>query len=52
MATTTAQIIITSTDLLSASLSVNNTRTLKQSSAADIAESTGLAARKKGDTNI
>ena len=52
MATTTARITITSTDLLSASLSVNNTKTLKQSSAADIAESTGLAARKKGDTSI
>ena len=52
MPTTTAQVIISSTDLLSAALTVSNTKTLKQSSAADIAESTGLAARKKGDTNI
>lgn len=52
MATTTAQVIISSTNLLSASLSVNNTRTLKQSDGTDIAQSTGLAATKDNTTNI
>ena len=52
MATTTAQVIISSTNLLSASLSVNNTRTLKQSDGTDIAQSTPLAATKAGDTSI
>jgi len=52
MATTTAQVIISSTNLLSASLSVNNTRTLKQSDGTDIAQSTGLAATFANSTNI
>ena len=52
MATTTAQIVISSTDLLSATLTINNTRTLKQSGGTDIAETTGLAVTKSGDTNI
>ena len=52
MATTTAQVIISSTNLLSSSLSINNTRTLKQSDGTDVDESTGLAATKNGTTGI
>ena len=52
MATTTAQIVISSTDLLSATLTINNTRTLKQSGGTDIAETTGLAITKAGNTSI
>ena len=52
MATTTARVVISSTDLLSAALTIDNTRTLKIAAGTDVAQSTGLAATKAGDTNI
>ena len=52
MATTTARVVISSTDLLSAALTIDNTRTLKQSGSTDIAQSTGLGTTKNGGTSI
>ena len=51
MATTTARVVISSTDLLSAALTIDNTRTLKQSGGTDIAQSTGLGTTKNGGTS-
>ena len=53
MATTTTRIVISSTDLLSAALTVDNTSTLTQAGGSTaIAQTTGLAATLNGGTSI